>query len=775
MAIQFRRGVESNIVPGNVLEGEPVFADDTKTLFIGHPDGLVRIADVNYVDTKVSSIASGSPKGSYPTLAALEAAYPIGASGIYVVQADNKWYFWDGSAWQPGGTYVTNLNDYNVIAPYCTAAWDSSSERFVITLPAEISPPADVSVNMLLRVNFTSDITWDANGLQTMCIAGMYGKALTANVGDALCGKTLKAGTYLVIYDGKFTIIDAAQQLGCHFANPVKVDGSFSAGNTTVSNLTAGDTTVNSLSSDGAVDAKYLKKAGVDVTTGVDIAANNNILYKQMQSRLAGYASGDPVASIADAAISTEFNSIIAKGRTTETGSGTKSPSNPYIISGESPTNVKICRRNLINKTAPFDTLAPGVSSTRPVSYDATNDLIVTQGQSGVINSMCQVIVVKPNTMLYFSAEVVGRRHRIVFIREDGSVIELGTISAGSSYNKVSFNTQSSKKIYLDIMFEDTATAIYGLRNVMLSYDQLDYESYSGQTIPVSLSAPLYEGDYYNIVSDLEMHNKRVFVVDGINVKATLVEGKNQSNLRVFDIDAPWIAGSGAVSDINCTHFNSATYSTYTNNECVYSQIPYFKDISINMAISRLSGVTASSSDTDLLTAVNNWFAAQKAAGTPVTLICPSASPITYQHTANNIEQPGLNCNISADGAPVDVSYTVDISSALASKVDKARESLTVPGLLNGWAVFTAISSTFGYYRTGSNITLVGALSGGSNTDIMFQLATGDRPLHRIDRPVVVGGAFGAITIDTNGNVYKSAGANSTWVSVDGISFRTDI
>lgn len=72
-------------------------------------------ADKTYVDTQISTIGNGSPKGSYATLAALQAAYPSGATGIYVVTADGKWYYWNGSAWTAGGVYQsTGIADGSV-------------------------------------------------------------------------------------------------------------------------------------------------------------------------------------------------------------------------------------------------------------------------------------------------------------------------------------------------------------------------------------------------------------------------------------------------------------------------------------------------------------------------------------------------------------------------------------------------------------------------------------------------------------------------------------
>lgn len=54
---------------------------------------------------ELQNIGNGSPKGVYATLSALQTAFPAGTTGVYVVTADGKWYFWNGSAWTVGGTY----------------------------------------------------------------------------------------------------------------------------------------------------------------------------------------------------------------------------------------------------------------------------------------------------------------------------------------------------------------------------------------------------------------------------------------------------------------------------------------------------------------------------------------------------------------------------------------------------------------------------------------------------------------------------------------------
>ena len=63
-------------------------------------------------DLLIASLASGSPKGTYPTLGDLAVAFPSGDPGIYVVSGDGHWYYWSGSAWTDGGAYlVSEISD----------------------------------------------------------------------------------------------------------------------------------------------------------------------------------------------------------------------------------------------------------------------------------------------------------------------------------------------------------------------------------------------------------------------------------------------------------------------------------------------------------------------------------------------------------------------------------------------------------------------------------------------------------------------------------------
>lgn len=58
--------------------------------------------------TAISAVTSGSPKGTYANLAALQAAFPSGNANIYVTTNDGHWYYYN-AGWQDGGVYQSAL------------------------------------------------------------------------------------------------------------------------------------------------------------------------------------------------------------------------------------------------------------------------------------------------------------------------------------------------------------------------------------------------------------------------------------------------------------------------------------------------------------------------------------------------------------------------------------------------------------------------------------------------------------------------------------------
>ena len=112
-------------IDGKVVAWEADMAA-TKQLYIDnmeevertYPQELVSLSQLleqAATKTELQAVASGSPKGVYDTLSALQSAKPTGDANIYVVTADGKWYYWSGSAWTAGGTYQsTGIADGSV-------------------------------------------------------------------------------------------------------------------------------------------------------------------------------------------------------------------------------------------------------------------------------------------------------------------------------------------------------------------------------------------------------------------------------------------------------------------------------------------------------------------------------------------------------------------------------------------------------------------------------------------------------------------------------------
>jgi len=73
--------------------------------------------------------AGGSPKDSYLTLAALQAAFPTGTTGVYLVTENGHWYSWKGGAWTDGGVYLGTPNVVSTDVQVLTTAQQLQSSE----------------------------------------------------------------------------------------------------------------------------------------------------------------------------------------------------------------------------------------------------------------------------------------------------------------------------------------------------------------------------------------------------------------------------------------------------------------------------------------------------------------------------------------------------------------------------------------------------------------------------------------------------------------------
>ena len=78
----------------------------------------------------------------------------------------------------------------------------------------------------------------------------------------------------------------------------------------------------------------------------------------------------------------------------------------------------------------------------------------------------------------------------------------------------------------------------------------------------------------------------------------------------------------------------------------------------ISVLYSRI-GSSAEDTDADKISKFKVWLAAH-----PVTMVCSLAEPATVAHAQMDVAQPAPEANVSADCAPVDVTYSRDLQKA---------------------------------------------------------------------------------------------------------------
>ncbi|MEB4856079.1 SGNH/GDSL hydrolase family protein [Priestia megaterium] len=115
---------------------------------------LTSKADKTYVDTKVATIANGSPKGAYATLTDLQTAFPTGTTGTYVVQADGKLYGWINSAWTAITQYQSSGIAAGSVAKKQTTFFKASKNLFDKS-----------AVTTGYSINYSTGATLSATGL----------------------------------------------------------------------------------------------------------------------------------------------------------------------------------------------------------------------------------------------------------------------------------------------------------------------------------------------------------------------------------------------------------------------------------------------------------------------------------------------------------------------------------------------------------------------------------------------------------------------------------
>lgn len=85
-------------------------------------------ADEGKIISMINNILDGSPKGSYPNLAALQAAKPNGDSGIYLTTDNGHWYYYQ-DGWKDGGIYQSPTSTTEAVQAETTSVYPAKGSQ----------------------------------------------------------------------------------------------------------------------------------------------------------------------------------------------------------------------------------------------------------------------------------------------------------------------------------------------------------------------------------------------------------------------------------------------------------------------------------------------------------------------------------------------------------------------------------------------------------------------------------------------------------------------
>lgn len=387
---------------------------------------------------------------------------------------------------------------------------------------------------------------------------------------------------------------------------------------------------------------------------------------------LTGTASG-AMAHMTDVSGIGSLRRLAVRGETIETGTEDKGPDNPYAVDGVVPAAVSAAGKNLIGLESPYQ-IASSVEGTGSATVERYNNgvtLTMPAASSHTwaaerlwwpITAGTYTLQVKmetndsaftPNLGVYLKKTLTDTAEALTTVTASGSK----TIMAGASgyiglYLHLTMdtgNTGARTVRYYDIQLEsgNTATA---------------YEPYTGATVTLPTLEPLYGdgtvSDEYDAATGIETRRWKRMELDGTenwHLSGTVETSKYRPTLVLSDIVT--LDSNQVLPDIVCTHYQTQTM--YNSYRCTTG-------VSMDTTASNGMAVYDANYDTNSLAAWKSYLAAQKAAGTPVTVVYRLTEPVVTQRDPARVIPPAPMCNVYADQGDVDVTYNRDINIVLS-------------------------------------------------------------------------------------------------------------
>lgn len=335
-------------------------------------------------------------------------------------------------------------------------------------------------------------------------------------------------------------------------------------------------------------------------------------------------------------------------GKTTETGSGTKSAANPYTISGVLPTAITATGKNLFGTPADITAQWPKANPRGNASYN----LGLLPGDVGTTYTLSFDFTTRlPTYPDYIDVFIYNNPDFVGPVKSSKQLVGSTTQSRRITYT---YTPADGEYYYFGLW---TGTPQKQISNIMVEAGgaATEYMPYISTTTDLPALAPLYSlpdgaTDEYDVVTGVE--TRRVLAA-------------------VFKGDEDWTYSKNYTCMICRDVF--PTFVSPLVMQTSHGQTVYTYDASNNRFQLGSKGTPFGDYWGANKTDVSVWrqyLANQYAAGTPVTVICKLAQPVVTQHSPSQIIPVGADCTIRVDSGDINVAYIQDANIVIRKLQD---------------------------------------------------------------------------------------------------------
>ena len=411
-----------------------------------------------------------------------------------------------------------------------------------------------------------------------------------------------------------------------------------------------------------AASAAAAEEAAAIASSEADRAASIDAYTKEdadarYAGALTGNASGMPAELTGVSEISV-LRHVAVQGRTVESGTGDKSPENPFTLSGVVPASVRACGENLLpnlgeTKTSNGITWTVKEDGSVEVSGTATGDSYFYFFPS----SDTPRFWLKGN--FYRSSGDMNKNIILRGVDENGAVSYLSVTKNGWNGNPE--KAYGINQAY--VAYSTGQTASGTLYPYVGTKEGKPYQPYEGTDYPLPTLEPLYGdgslNDEYDGATGTETRRWGKVVLDSSLSYSMDAGAQSESYSTIWVQLTSWFAGAGhEQTAICCTHLPTAEVNLWNTD---VTGILLANNGRIQF---RVPKTIAASVET-----LKEWLEGQKTAGTPVTVAYPLATSTETVHGEDGdriaVRPPAPEARICAPTGGVEVEYCRDVGLAL--------------------------------------------------------------------------------------------------------------